>query len=250
MKHPFQHTIKSYKSLVILIFIVLLGCQSSNILNLNKGVQESVGLGSIGNSNINAWQYDFKRTALANFKEPIKVEASVRHFTKPDYNLYLKAKAHQSSTVNIIYEDSLQIKPKYISFKIIDNPSVIDALNASYNLSVKEYLSNQKQSDMISSISVALNNEQLKQVLSADEVFLVSNGLKSYTLQLYKDKEAKQLLKFNEMVVFDYETSCLCWQEDNRRQLQIVDLVNGTNCPKNTYKSAQQSKKEMDFSKF
>jgi|GEM_PF-1498388 len=250
MKYTILYITKSCKPLVLVGLLTLIGCQSSNVLNLNKGVLEPVTLGGIGNSNDNLWQHDFNSTAVANYKESIKIEVSVKYFTKPDYNLYAKAKTYQSSKIDIVFDDSLKIKPRYVSFKIVDKPGVIDALNALYNLSLKEYLSNQKKSDMITSVSVALNNKQLEQVLSADEVFLVANGVKSYALQFYKNREAKELLKFNEMVVFDYEASCLCWQEDNRRQLQVVDLASGTNCPKNTYKSAQQSKKNMDFSKF
>jgi len=239
------------KILSFTVLLVIVSCQSmSSILNLNSTENQAVELGNIGYSENFFFEDGFENIAIAKFNNPIKVSVLLADFKKTDFKKYLETKTSQSSKIEVKYVDSLKIKPQYAIITITDKVSIIDALSTSENSTLKELLTYQNQSEIITSISAALNQDQIKQIISADEAFLVASGIKSYALQLYIDKQPKQLIKFNEMVVFDYKSSCMCWQENTQRQLKIVDLVENSDCPKDTYKSAKRAKKKIDYFKF
>ena len=81
-------------------------------------------------------------------------------------------------------------------------------------------------------------------------MFLVENGLKMYALQLYKNGDKTDMIRFNEGVVFTFKTASCCWQENKRYQLNIVDIVEDFNaCPNKTYSSANRAKKKVNYFK-
>jgi len=239
------------KILSFAVLLVIISCQSiSSTLNLNNKEKQTVELGNIGYSEDLLFEDSFENIAIAKFNNPIKVSVTQADFSKSDYKKYLQNKYSKPSSIEVKYVDSIKTKPQYVILTIIDKLTIIDALNTAENTSLKELVSYQDQSELITSISAALNLAQIKQIISADEIFLVPNGIKSYALQLYTDKQPKQLIKFSDMVAFDYKSSCMCWQENTRRQLKIVDFVEGSDCPKDTYKSAKRAKKKIDYFKF
>lgn len=233
------------------IFLVLISCKTLKNQQVNSNNEAGqVVLGTIGNSKGFLFQNNFKSTALAQYKNPIRVSVSSVAFSKVSYTAFQKAKKLQLVNVNPIFNDSLKNKAKFVSIIIIDKVALMDELNAKHNASIKEYLINQDESEIITGLSMALNPTDLSAIFTADAVYLVNNGHKTYALQLYKDNIATQQIKFNQGVVFAYKTSSSCWQENNKHQLTIIDLVEGGSCPRKAYKYAQRARQNINYFKF
>ena len=97
---------------------------------------------------------------------------------------------------------------------------------------------------------MALDKNRLDELLNADEVFLEATGVKSYALKTYKKGQLQTVLTFNEGVVFAYQASNFCWEENDKYQLEIVDIVETSDkCPNKTYRSAKRAKKKINYYK-
>ncbi|AUP79692.1 hypothetical protein [Flavivirga eckloniae] len=237
---------------VCFVFCILQGCKTIDIRQTSQtNTTQQVVLGSIGLGKDFLLQNEFNNTAIPNYKTSLKVAVKVVPFNKQTYKSFIKAKALQPANVKIHYVDSIKNKPKYVKLQIADKVAVIDALNNTENTSVKKYLSNNTNATVLTSISLALNQNNLDALTHADAVFLIEKGLKTYVLKLYKDGKQTQFIQFNQGVVFTYKTSNCCWQENKKHQVDIVDLVTEFNsCPNKTYRSAKRAEKKMSTLNF
>jgi len=212
---------------------------------------QAVVLGSIGNTSDDLFKNNFKIAALADYKSPIRVSVTPVTFSKSSYKIFLKARKYQMVNVNPQMNDSIKTKPKFVTVQIADRVALIDELNSSYNRTVKDYLNRQAKATLVTSISMALSQENINKIAQADVVFLAQNKLKDYVLQLHNGNDALETIKFNQGVVFAHKSSSSCWQENENLQLSIVDLVEGnTSCPPKTYKYAPRAIKKIDYFKF
>jgi hypothetical protein len=208
---------------------------------------QKLALGSIGSEKDFLLQKDFNYSGLPSYAKPIKLEVKPVVFKKLSYKQFEKARQLQNSNVSIVYVDSLEQKPKYIELVMADKIELVDAINSKKNKGVKNYLSHNKYANVLTHISVAFNQKHYEALTSADAVFLIEKAPKVYAIRIYKDATQKNIL-LEDGVVFQYSTSNCCWQEDNRRQLQIVDIVDiYSNCPNNTYKSSKRAKKKINY---
>ncbi len=241
------------KSLFIFFCVLFLfGCKTVSVnQETQKTTNNQIVLASIGLQNDNVIQSSFSNTAIPEYKQPIKVFVSAISFDKKTFKAFTEAEQLHQSNLNITYIDSLPNKPKFVSLKIADRVDLIQMLNSKENAEVKNYLTNKEDATIITSVSLALPQQELNEIKQADKVFLVQDGLKNYALQLYNDDVPTKKIQFNEGVVFAYRTSSCCWQENEKHQINIVDLVDGqSSCPNKTYKSAKRAKKKVNYFKF
>lgn len=241
------------KSVFAISFLGLLmfGCKTVSIQqNLQSKTTNQVTLGSIGLHRDFVLLNDYQNTAIPEYPEPIKLSVSMTAFEKATYIAFENANVLQSQKVTVTYIDSLPNKPHFLHLKIADKVAILNALNAKQNMDVKSYLTNKYDAKLVSSISIAFSDTQMQAILNADNVFLAQNGKKSYELQLYKANSLLQSISFNEGVVFGYNTSGFCWQENDKYRLQLVDIVDGNrSCGAKTYKSAKTAKKNVNYYK-
>jgi hypothetical protein len=232
---------------ILLVFIAT-SCKTISIRGASKAsTTQSLVLGSIGSGKDFLLQKEFNSTALPNYKTPIKVAINVKPFKKHLFKTFLKARALQPANVDLNYIDSLDVKPKYIDLEIADKVSLVEALNTEENTSLKRHLNHNASANLITSISMALHQEDFEKLINAESVFLVENGQKTYALQLYKNGSKTAKINFNKVVVFAYKTANCCWQESTRHKLNIVDLVEEhNNCPKKTYRLARKAQKKVN----
>tara|TARA_R110000868_G_scaffold324166_2_gene585047 strand:- start:99 stop:833 length:735 start_codon:yes stop_codon:yes gene_type:complete len=233
------------------LLLLALSCKTINLIQTPQtNTTQQVSLGSIGSGKEFVLQKGFDNSAVPNYKAPIKLSVITRPFTKQTYKAFIKAKALQSADIAVTYIDSVPNKPKYLQLQIADKVAIITALNSEENRDVKDYLSLNTYAQVLSSMSVVFNQKDIESINNADAVFLIQNGIKTYAIQLYKNKVKTQTISFNDGVVFEYQTSYCCWQENNKHQIDIVDLVSTFSaCPNNTYRSPKRSKKNINYYK-
>lgn len=238
-------------SIALILVSFLISCKS---IKVNREFQikttQNLQLGTVGEQKEFLLEQDYNHVALPVYNIPIKVNVSPLNFNKSTYNAFTKAKPTQTQNVGVNYIDSLDTKPKYLKIDVADRVAVLNTLNSKTNQDVFQYLKNKDQTHVITSLAVVFNNNQLDALVQADEVFLEVTGVKNYALKVYKDNTLQQTILFNEGVVFAYKTSSCCWKQNEKYQLEIIDLAEGNNkCPNQSYKSANRAKKEINYFK-
>lgn len=234
------------------LFLVATGCKSVYLgqIGQERTIQQ-VTLGSIGLEKNSIIQSEFNCSGMPSYNQPIKVSVVLVPFNKQTFSLFSKAKAVQSADFSIRYVDSLDNKPNFVKLEIADKVTAIQALNHQSNLGVKNYLEHETDAVIISSISMAFNQNDLEDVSKANAVFLIEKGMKNYALQLHQKGGEIKIVTFNQGVVFGFGTSSCCWQANNRHNTNIVDLVSGVrSCPNGTYKSAKRAKSKIETIQF
>jgi len=242
------------KFLISIIGCLLLfsSCKSISVQNKkHQTTTEQLALGSVGLDKNFVLEKTYDHIGIPNYYKPIKLYVNLIPFDKTIFRAFEKANALQPAKLNLNYIDSLNTKPTFLNIQAIDRIDLMQMLNDNENKNVKNYMMNQKESHVVSSVSIVFEEKTMQQIVTAEEVFLEHSGIKSYTLNLYTNKALVKTIHFNEGVVFSYRTSSACWKEDEKYKMQIVDLVEGNNkCPSNTYKSAKQAKKKINYYKF
>jgi hypothetical protein len=238
--------------LTLIIFFIVVGCKSISVANETQTkTSQFMELGNIGEDKQFILEEDYNSTAIPSFDEPIKIGASVLEFNKTSYKAFSIANNKKSLPLTVNYVDSSVSKPRFLKFELADRVSILNALNNKENNAVKDYIQNKKDAHIISVISIAFDDEKTKSILDADALFLEQEPNKTFVLKAYKDNNVFDSLKFNEGVVFAYQVSNFCWQENDKYQLNIVDIVESTDkCPNSTYRSAKRAKKKIDYFKF
>lgn len=238
---------------IIAYFSLIICCYSCKSISVNnesqKTTTQNIQLGTIGEQKDFILEQDYNHIALPKYKNLIKVNIIKNSFNKSTYKAFKKAEILQNVSVAIEYVDSSKVKPSFIKLEIADRLPIINSLNN--NNDIFEYLKNKSASHIITSLSIAFDIDILQSIQNSDEAYLADSGIDGYVLVLFKDEIEQRIIKFMEGVVFAYQASNFCWQEDDRRQLNIVDIVESTDkCPSNTYRSAKRAKKKINYYKF
>jgi len=241
-----------YKNLFFIGVFVLVfqSCKTILVDSKNSTItQRAVSLLHIGDEKDLLLESNYNNSAIVTTTQPIKVLVTPNSFTKQSYKVFLKANRLQNKALTIKYTDSLEIKPTYLSVTLANKVAVLDALKEKQNHSLKEYLSLQDDARLITGVSLAVDKFRLAKINQAEEVFITPYGLKSYALELYSEGKLNERILFTETVVFAYNTSGICWKENKKHQLEIVDLVDGSGCPSRTYKNANRAQKKINYFK-
>lgn len=240
--------LSKFKTLIIAIIlgVFVFGCKTASIFEFSyTPTTQYVQLGNLGSSKDFILQQGYNNRGIPHYKTPIKLTITNKLFTKQNYKTFAKAKALQSANVDIKYVDSIVVKPYYVQLQIADQITLIESLNNQENKGVKGYLMGHSTANLITSVSMAFNQNDLNKIKQAEAAFLVEHGLKTYAIQLYNDGKKAEIIPFNKGVVFGYDTAYCCWQEDNKHRMQIIGLVNEFNqCPYNTYRNSKRAKKQ------
>lgn len=238
--------------LIFLITVLSTSCKTISVQNKQyQTTQQKVTLGSVGIDETFDLEKTYSYLGIPNYIKPIKVQITPISFNNKTFKAYHNAKELQQNSFSVTYIDSLAIKPKFLNIETSDKIGLIGLLNTIENQSIKTYLQNQNRSHVLTNISVVLNENDMTDLMKAEEVFMEQTGLKVVGLKLYSNDKVTRTISFNEGVVFAYRASSVCWKENSKYQLEIVDLVEGDNkCPNEAYSSAKRAKKEVDYFKF
>ncbi|TXE15321.1 hypothetical protein ES692_17230 [Psychroserpens burtonensis] len=212
--------------------------------------KQGVILGTIGIDKDFIAERDYNTIALPNYENPIKVSASLVAFNKRTFKLFSEAQNTQSERVNISYNDTLDDKAQYLKIEIIDRLEILNSLKTKTNDDAFQFLKDNSRTHVITSVAIALDTLNIVAITNAQEIFLEITGVKTYSLNLYKDNSLQKKIFFNEGVVFAYQSSSPCWKQNDKYQLEIIDLVETNDkCPNNSFRSSNRAKKKINYFK-
>ena len=229
----------------------LLACKTMSTAHNQQSITTYQVLpGTIGDHLDALLEKRYTNLALPKYQKPIAMLAITSEFNDHSFKAYLEANNRQSKNLNITYNDSTEVLPRYVNLRIADKVEVLNELNAAHNRDIKEYLATQQNAQMIISISLALEPKDINAITTANRILLVNKGAKHYGLQLFHSGKMTAM-DFGQGVIFGFSTANFCWQQDEKYQLQIVDMKEGKDrCPRATYDSARRAEKEIDYFKF
>jgi hypothetical protein len=227
-------------------------CKTISVYNEDQNTTiQSVLIGTVGFDEDFILKRDYNKVAIPTYKNPIKVHASLIDFNKTVFKAFENAQKSQPVLMGLTYIDSVKTKPQYLKLEISDRLEVLNSLNNTSNKSLFELLKIKNDAHLVTTIAIAFNVKQLELISKAEEVFLESSGLKNYSLNLYANGEKQHIIQFNEGVIFAYQTSNCCWKQNDKYQLEIIDLVEGNDkCPNNSFRSSNRAKKKINYYKF
>ncbi|MFD2916850.1 hypothetical protein [Psychroserpens luteus] len=236
--------------LVYFLILSFLSCKTVLVKNeVQQRTTQNVIIGTIGLDKNFIIESDYNSLAIPMYLNPVKLSARLIDFNKVSFKAFEKAVKLQSA--NIAYDDTTETKSKYLKLEISDRIEVLKSLNGQDNKDVFELLKNKKESHVVTSIAIVFSQIQQQKISNAEEIFLEPIGVKSYSLNIYKDGLLQEKIKFNEGVVFSYQTSYSCWKQNDKYQLEIIDLVEGNDkCPNGSFRSSNRAKKKINYYKF
>ncbi len=241
------------KAIIKALWLIIIVCTSCKSLVVHKktlhtGETMPVAIGVIGVQENTIKRSYFKNVTLPVYEQPIRINASLIDFTSKSYKKYYQAVKNKEKIVRFV--DTLKKKPQYIKLEIIDNVSILTALEGKENKKTIEYLKSQPDSRMVTTIVMSLPPEDLQKIITAETIFLKNTNYKQYSLSLQGKDEKKQQLSFSRGTIFGYELSSFCWGENNRNRITIFDFVSeNERCSKGTYKKAEKAVKKINYLK-
>lgn len=240
------------KIFFVLAFVVLVSCKTVFINNQNYCIATTpVEIGAIGVSKKNLYGSHFHFNAIPELNQKIRVSALRLPFTKAIYKAYLKSTRLKGEKEIVKYVDSLAVKPFFISLKIIDEVAVLQELKANKNANIYSFLKSSTNSKLINTIFMVLEPITQNEIQQAEELYLVNNKHKKYSLELYKDKKLFRIVDFSKGAVFAYKNSTFCWKEDSRHKVVLDYLIDENESCKdksyNSYRKAVANKKVYQF---
>lgn len=238
-----------YLLLINIIFII--SCQTTKIKNQEYKISPAtIELGNIGTAtSINNTMNDFSARSFPKIENKIRLDIQILPFNNKINKIYLsKTKVNQLPT-NIKYVDSLPKKPEFVTVTIMGITTLTEEINASYNKNIFNYLKDNDKASIITSVALALSDEDLNKLKLADTYYLINDQDAKYTVALYKQGKKMDILNLNQGIVLAYTIGKFCWSISDRQQWYIADIVkNNKSCKGNTY-SKMKKKEETNLFK-
>ncbi len=237
-------------SIAILLAANCLGCHSIKVNNASMYSSDTnpVALGVIGFQKGGILASDFKVSAIPEYRQKIRVGITPVYFGTTTFEAYLRTSGENKQQIK--YIDSLENKPRFISLQLLDQVTTITELQEVYNLETIRYLKSQREAAIVTSLSLALSDESLKEICNAETVFLSNGGYKQYQLSLTKNGSTYKTINFTETTIFGYDLSFFCWSENDKKQITLTAIVDEkSSCPKNAYRDAQKALDKMNYFK-
>ncbi len=207
-----------------------------------------IALGVIGMQYNKIMHSDFQETAIPTYEKAVRLGVTTATFNPDTYEAYLQHSKNNKQ--GITYIDSLETKPSFIQLEILDRVTLLSELKKEDNTTTIDYLKNQEDAGIVTSVSVAFSEVLINEITTAEAVFLVNKNYKQYQLSLVKDGKSYKTIDFSTATVFGYQLSHFCWGVNGKRRVILSDIIDEKkSCAKNTYKKAEKAKEKMDYFK-
>lgn len=221
----------------MLLAFVLFSC--APLRNLQDAKLNAPILGAIGKENKSLISKNFQQIGQPTLARSVAISVQEIPFTKSTFKEYSVLKTQKGDQPNIVYVDSLSVKPKYLRLEIKDKIGLLAVLNDDGNSEVRSYLEKDADCRIVSSISLYIPTKESNGLAHAAEVFLGTNNNGSLQIELINGKE-RQMVILAEDEIFDYSVMGFCWGEDIYGNARLETLSDKGGCPNGTEKSAQK----------
>jgi len=238
----------------ISLFLVTITIFSCKTIEVNQQRQQTtktmVELGVVGRIDKGIETNTFQTTTIPIYKQKIRVSANILIFDDNTFNTYAQAALHQNKKIKITYIDSVANKPGYANFQILDKVQLLNELNAPYNIDVNNYLLNANNDILINGISAYFGIIDLSNISQAEEVYLINNKSRKYSLELIKNSKPFAVIDISKSVPFAYTTASFCWKKNNG-EVKIANLIDkNEKCARDTYKNVTRLNNKINYFKY
>ncbi len=233
-----------------LLALISISCQSIKVnkTSMHTSVTNPIALGVIGIQKKDVLNSDFRISAIPQYKEKIRVGVTASDYTETTFEAYQKKS--KDNVQQITYVDSLESKPRFITLTLLDRVTTLSELQKEYNNTTITYLKNQKEASLVTSVSMALPEALVKEMTTAEAVFLSNGAYKQYYLTLVNAGRVSKKISFDQATIFGYELSFFCWSENDRKQIVLANIIDEkSSCSKNAYRDAQKALQKMNYFK-
>ena len=235
-------------------FLIIFSIFSCKTVEVNQQRQQMtktvIELGVIGKVNKGIEINTFQTTTVPVYKEKIRVSTNILVFNDNTFNTYAQAALQQNRKIKITYIDSVANKPGYVNFQILDKVQLLSELNAPHNTDVNNYLQNANNNVLITGMTVYFDAIELSNVSQAEEVYLINNKPKKYSLELVKSGKSFANVDLSKAVPFAYTTASFCWKKEHGK-ISIANMIDQSeSCARNTYKNVARLNKKIDYFKY
>lgn len=221
----------------MLLAFVIFSC--TPLKKLSSTETQLPSLAAIGKKDKSLLDTNFKQVGEPVFTEKIALSISAIPFNKSKFKTYQNLKTKKGERVLVSYVDSLPIKPKYLQFEIKDKIGLKTLLNGNANDEVRSYLIKDDDCQIVSAISIYIDEMEADMYLRAEGLFLVTDANNMLRIELVNGTQ-KQYINLSKNEIFDYDIMGFCWGENIYGKLQIETLNINGNCPDGTEKNAQK----------
>lgn len=234
------------KSFFILLLVVLVACQSTQIKNTTYKVSDTAPeLGSIGQSKMGyKTNNEFEVKTLPKLENPIRIAIEIVPFNRKMFKIYSAKAKYNQDQLKVSYVDSLPKKPELATIKLLDVIQFVNELNADYNEDVFKFLTNAQDSEVVTNLVFCFSPEEIYKIKQADTFYLTNYQDSKYAISLYKLGKKTDTLFINSLNIVAYRLSSFCWGETDRGQWYISDLIEGDHKCKGKTKLKIEEKKK------
>lgn len=220
---------------------MLLACAIFSCTPLKQATSSQSQMPSIaviGKQDKSLLNTNFKQVGQPHLGKAVELSVRAIPFTKSKFKDYQNMRLQKGQQSYVKYVDSLPVKPKYLQFEIKDKIGLKTALNAADNTEVRSYLTKDADCQIVSSISLYMDEMEADMYLRAEGLFLVTDTHGMLRMEVINGTQ-RQYMSPTKNEIFDYEVMGFCWGENAYGKPQIETLNHGK-CPEGTEKNAQK----------
>lgn len=172
------------------------------------------------------------------FRVPLRVGVTVNEMKKKDYHRYFSTAKCKGIIIN---KDSIEEPRSYLKIVLLDNIGLIETLKSSDNSTLYDYIKNDSQSKIITTVTVSVSDSIIEQTKNMDVCYLKTGVEKRGMLYLYKDGIQVMGLDLQESYILSYELSRFCWGGNRKKGITIHSIIkDGESCPAGMTFSAEE----------
>ncbi|MEO1486501.1 MAG: hypothetical protein AAFU57_12185 [Bacteroidota bacterium] len=191
-------------------------------------------LGSVGKVESPFLQENyFTSIGCVRINQAHQVEVVAKPMDKNVHQRYHKRMKNLGHTNIKVFQDSIPEKPMFHQLVLTNVVALSEELHANYNQPLLNFLQEDGDYRILTSVSAVIPEPYEQQVQTADNIWLVEeNGL--LVLQINGETKNAQI-PWSSLEVFDFETHQACWQKDGRGNYRVGLLIpSDSSCPGNT----------------
>lgn len=233
---------------ITLMVLLLYGC--GPMLQMQSSKSQVPIIGSIGKHQSLLFKKNFQKIGEPDLGHPISIAFEAIPFSKGKKTKYVKYREGKGLSLPKVEKDTSKRKEqKYYRLRITDVVQLVEELNRDENSGLKQYLQEDVDLVLLSTISIVPGEELSTKLNQAEKLYLMSDRTGALTL-IIGDVHKGFSIKLSSLEIFDFGTASFCWQKDKRGKLNIAHiLMDGGTCPGTTTANPQKLNKTPDYLK-